>query len=89
MPMLHQHLWVSLMDGPYHIASVSILSICISRMSICVTSCVYVIFAQISDSGDAVEAIAIKTLFSEHATSGALALSSTKVNIQFQIKFSF
>ncbi|KAJ6686842.1 POLYKETIDE SYNTHASE-RELATED [Salix purpurea] len=28
--------------------------------------------------GDAVEAIAIKTLFSDHATSGALALSSTK-----------
>lgn len=28
--------------------------------------------------GDAVEAIAIKTVFSEHATSGALALSSTK-----------
>ncbi|KAF9688256.1 hypothetical protein SADUNF_Sadunf02G0178400 [Salix dunnii] len=28
--------------------------------------------------GDAVEAIAIKTLFSEHATSGALAMSSTK-----------
>ncbi|KAJ6390244.1 hypothetical protein OIU77_024462 [Salix suchowensis] len=31
-----------------------------------------------SQSSDAVEAIAIKTLFSDHATSGALALSSTK-----------
>jgi len=65
------------------------LSICISRMSICVMTCVSVVHAQISDSGDAVEAIAIKTVFSEHATSGALAFSSTKVNIKFQIRFTF
>lgn len=32
-----------------------------------------------SCSGDTVEATAIKSLFSNHATSGALALSSTKV----------
>jgi hypothetical protein len=32
-------------------------------------------------SGDAIEAIAIKSVFSDHATSGALALSSTKVLI--------
>ncbi|XP_062152568.1 3-oxoacyl-[acyl-carrier-protein] synthase, mitochondrial isoform X2 [Alnus glutinosa] len=31
--------------------------------------------------GDAIEANAIKTIFSEHATSGSLALSSTKVNL--------
>lgn len=34
-----------------------------------------------SNSGDTVEATAIKTLFSDHATSGALAFSSTKVNL--------
>lgn len=32
-------------------------------------------------SGDAVEANAIKTMFAEQAKSGALALSSTKVNL--------
>ena len=32
-------------------------------------------------SGDAVEASAIKSIFSDHATSGALALSSTKVKL--------
>lgn len=31
--------------------------------------------------GDAVEARAIKTVFSEHATSGTLAFSSTKVKM--------
>lgn len=31
-------------------------------------------------SGDEVEASAIRSLFSDHATSGALAFSSTKVN---------
>jgi len=39
------------------------------------------ILLKISYSGDAIEANAIKTIFSEHATSGSLALSSTKVNL--------
>nr|GEX04811.1 3-oxoacyl-[acyl-carrier-protein] synthase, mitochondrial [Tanacetum cinerariifolium] len=32
--------------------------------------------------GDIVEALAIKTMFSDHATSGALAFSSSKVAIR-------
>ena len=41
----------------------------------------WLILLKISYSGDAIEANAIKTMFSEHVTSGALALSSTKVNL--------
>lgn len=39
----------------------------------------YMVHYGMSCPGDAVEANAIKSLFSNHATSGALALSSTKV----------
>lgn len=41
-----------------------------------------VFVALLSHPGDAVEASAIKTIFCEHATSGALTLSSTKVNFR-------
>ena len=37
--------------------------------------------AKICHSGDAIEANAIKSIFSDQATSGSLALSSTKVNL--------
>ena len=44
--------------------------------------------AKICHSGDAIEANAIKSVFSDHATSGSLALSSTKVKFSFYFVFS-
>lgn len=51
-------------------------------MSLCIESCVY-------HSGDVVEASAIKTVFSKRATSGALALSSTKVTFRILNQINF
>jgi len=39
--------------------------------------------------GDAIEATAIRSVFGDHATSGALALSSTKVNMSSEFNGIF
>lgn len=39
--------------------------------------------------GDAIEANAIKSIFADHATSGALAFSSTKVNFSISDQIGF
>lgn len=80
--MLPRHLWVN------HIKLYKFYNLTFSdgcfRMLVCVETSIAVANTDISVyySGDSIEANAIRNVFSEHATSGSLALSSTKVNMK-------
>lgn len=71
MPMPHQHLWVKLFE---------LFTLMHYMLAQTTTPVVLINNQNVPHAGDTIEANAIKSVFSDHATSGALALSSTKVN---------